>query len=376
MRSDGLICFHWRKIEELWNRRRDPRVQREITYHYHEIQALTPDPQAREELQKSIKHIQRPEAVSDPIQMPSNVASASERTLTHKEPGGPIKDVILCEKPNVSWEEVAGLGAAKRAIRESVILPLVRPDLFDSIGLSPWRGILLVGPPGCGKTLLARAAASECDATFFNISMADILNKFVGESEKFIQALFREARKKQPSIVYMDEVDAISSHRGGDVQEWMRSVVSQLLTEMDGLLSRKDERLVLLGSTNVPWDIDPAMRRRFERRIFVPIPDYEGRREMFRIHTRRFKLASDIDFDRLAEMTDGYTGSDIELVCREAGLRPIRELDEKGLLTGERIEVRPISNADFVEAIRSIKSSVSPEEAVSYEEWAKKYATE
>lgn len=367
IRNDGVIRFHWRKIEELWNQRQDPRVREKIIYHYREIQALSPDPEIRAELAKSI----------DLLLGKKELASHSVTSGRYAhDVGTTLKDVILREKPNVPWDDVAGLKTAKQAIREAVILPLLRPDLFESVGLSPWRGILLAGPTGCGKTLLARAAATECDATFFNVSMADILSKYVGESEKSIKSLFMEARKEQPSIIYVDEVDSISTTRRGELQEWMRSVVNQFLIEVDGLLSRKGEQIVLLGSTNVPWDIDPAMRRRFERRIYVPLPDVEARRGIFKIHARSFKLAKDIDFDKFAELTKGYTGSDIELICREAGLQPIRELDENGLLSRGEIEIRAILNADFVDAIRRIKPSVAPEEIRRYDEWAIKYTTE
>ena len=286
-----------------------------------------------------------------------------------------ISDTIITEKPSVEWEDVANLESAKQALREAVILPMLRPDIFTG-ARQPWRGLLLVGPPGCGKTLLAKAVANECDATFFSADAASLVSKWLGESEKLVATLFTVARRGSPSVVFIDEVDALATVRSGDEVGGERRMKTQLLIEMDGVRKRKGEQVVVLGATNRPWDLDPAFRRRFEKRIYVPLPDKEGRREIFRIHVRGIEIASDVDFDELATLTEGYSGSDIALICRDAAMMPIRELDTAGTLTRKDITVRPVKREDFIRSMKKIKPTVSPDELQKYDEWTKKYASE
>lgn len=279
-----------------------------------------------------------------------------------------IDSMIIKEKPDVKWEDVADLEEAKQALRESVILPLLRPDLFTG-ARRPWKGVLLFGPPGCGKTLIAKAVANEAGCTFFNADAASLVSKWLGESERLVKNLFTSARKEQPAIVFMDEVDALTAERGADQVGGERRLKTQFLIEMDGMKSKKGDHIVVLGATNRPWDLDAAFRRRFERRILVPIPEFEARVRIFEIHTKGIDLAPDVDFNVLGEKTDGYAGSDIALICREASLQPIREMDASGAIRDKEVMARPVNLQDFLDALKNIRSVVSPEEQARYIEW-------
>ena len=285
-----------------------------------------------------------------------------------------IQDAIITERPMIKWDDVADLETAKQALREAIILPLLRPDLFKG-ARKPWRGVLLFGPPGCGKTLLAKAVASECDATFFNVSAATLVSKWLGESEKLVRELFKFSRKKQPSIVFFDEVDAIATTRGGTEHDAIRRVKLQLMQEMQGLATEVSEQIVVIGTTNVPWAIDPAFRRRFEKRIMVPLPGKEAREQIFRIHTKDVELDESIVFNLLAEITEGFSGADIEIVCREAIMNPVREMDKSGLLKDKEAKIRPVTIEDFEKALQKIKPTVAPEELLGYEEWQQEFGS-
>ncbi len=285
-----------------------------------------------------------------------------------------LSDAIISEKPDVKLEDVAGLEPAKQALREAIVLPLMRPDLFKG-ARRPWRGILLFGPPGTGKTMLAKATAGELDATFFNISPAVMMSKWLGESEKIVKRLFDVAKERQPSIIFIDEVDALTQARSGNENDAMRRVKTQLLTSMEGLTSKLEDRVVVIGATNVPWEIDPAFRRRFERRIYIPLPDREARVEVFKIHVRGVDLAEDVDFELLADLTENFSAADIANICREAIMRPVRELDTTGALANPEITARPVNMEDFMTSLKVVKPSVSPEELKRFEEWASEFGT-
>ena len=284
-----------------------------------------------------------------------------------------ISDIIVTEKPNISLKDIAGLEIAKQTLREAIVLPLMRPDLFSG-ARKPWKGILLFGPPGCGKTLLAKATAAEVEATFFNVSASSIISKWLGESEKLVKQLFELADEKQPSIIFIDEVDALAGARGGE-HDAMRRVKTELLTSMDGLSSSETDRIVTVGATNMPESIDGAFRRRFERRIYIPLPDLPARSAIFLFNTRGVELAEDADFEVLAEITDGYSGSDIAMVCREAVMTPIRELDMAGAIEDTSIAARAVTQDDFLDAIESINPSVSDDEIEKYDNWNEEFGS-
>lgn len=284
-----------------------------------------------------------------------------------------IMETVITEKPSVTWDDIGGLEEPKARIREAIILPMKRPEVFKG-PLKPWKGILLFGPPGCGKTLLAKAAANECDATFFSISAADILSKWFGESEKLIKTLFGAAEKKAPSIIFVDEIDSIAAERTISETGAERRVLTQVLRQMDGVEELKS--VLVMAATNIPWILDPAILRRFEKRVRVPLPDADARRKIFDIHLKGAELAKDVDLDALTKMTSGYSGSDLERVCREAAMNPLREAEKSGDLMKTEIKLRPIGMADFERAIKSVKPTVVPEYVQKYDEWGRTFGAD
>lgn len=283
-----------------------------------------------------------------------------------------VSSMILPEKPNVSWDDIAGLQTAKQAIEDAMILPLRRVDLFK--GMPTWKGILLFGPPGCGKTLIAKAAASQCNATFFSVSAADVMIKWVGDSEQRIKALFESARKNQPSIIFIDEVDSLGMERSGEESAVSTRVLTQLLQMMDGIVGKPDDRIVVLGATNRPWTLDSAILRRFDKRIMIPLPDVDAREEMFKIALRKMpnlKLAGDVDMRELARLSEGFSGDDIKKACIDAWYIPIHELKQQNNLDSGI--PRAVTRSDFVKALQMRKASVSADEVKLNEAWASQF---
>ncbi|MFW9880315.1 MAG: AAA family ATPase [Candidatus Thorarchaeota archaeon] len=287
-----------------------------------------------------------------------------------------ISGTIVTESPNVKWEDIAGLQNVKQALREAIVLPIAKPELFTG-ARKPWSGILLFGPPGCGKTLLAKAAATECKATFFSASSADLLSKWLGESEKLISSLFKVARLKAPSLIFMDEIDSVATKRGeGTESGGERRVKTQLLSEIQGLKSTHDKPLLVLGATNRPWDIDNAMLSRFEKRVHVPLPDMKARAGIFKIHTEGVNTAlNDEDYIELAVRSDGYSGRDIANVCREVIMLPVRELDMSGLLesSDKEVTVRDITLKDFNKTLKKVKPMTNEAFIKQYNDWAEEF---
>lgn len=240
---------------------------------------------------------------------------------------GALAGAILSEKPNVKWDDIAGLESAKEALKEAVILPVKFPQLFTG-NRKPTSGILLYGPPGTGKSYLAKAVATEANSTFFSVSSSDLISKWMGESERLVKQLFTMARENKPSIIFIDEVDALCGPRGEGESEALRRIKTELLVQMNGV-GNDSSGVLVLGATNIPWQLDAAIRRRFERRIYIALPDLEARTRMFEINIGTVPCeCTSQDYKMLAEMTDGYSGHDIAVVVRDALMQPIRKIQQ------------------------------------------------
>ena len=307
-----------------------------------------------------------------------------------------VEREVMEKNPNVRFEDIAELEGAKNTLKEAVLLPLLMPDFFRGLR-RPWKGVLLYGPPGTGKTLLAKALATQGKTTFFNVSPTTFASKWKGESEKLVRILFEMARFYAPSTIFIDEVDSIGQKRGDGDNEASRKVMAEMLVQMDGVSGKLDQEdlsieelkkniVMVLGATNLPWDLDEALRRRFEKRVYVPLPNSVGRREMFNINMKGIKVQEDVDLDKLVKLTDGYSGADIANVCREASLMQMRRQLMK---TGGRLDFTalkkdpskleneldaPVSQHDFEIAIKNISKSVSPNDLKKYDVFTEEYS--
>jgi len=239
-----------------------------------------------------------------------------------------IKGMEVIERPETTYDDIGGLREQIRELRETVELPLKHPELFKEVGIEPPKGVLLYGPPGCGKTLLAKAVAHHTNATFIRLVASELISKWIGESARLVREVFRYARMKAPSIIFIDEIDAIAAKRldvGTSGEREVQRALMQLLAEIDGFDPLGNVKII--AATNRPDILDPALLRpgRFDKLIEVPVPDEKGRYEIFKIHTRKMRLASDVDLWELALKTEGATGADIKAICMEAGMNAIRE---------------------------------------------------
>ncbi|XP_018103187.1 katanin p60 ATPase-containing subunit A-like 1 isoform X1 [Xenopus laevis] len=292
---------------------------------------------------------------------------------------------IISRNPNVHWEDIADLEDAKKLLREAVVLPMWMPDFFRGIR-RPWKGVLMVGPPGTGKTMLAKAVATECGTTFFNVSSSTLTSKYRGESEKLVRLLFEMARFYAPTTIFIDEIDSICSRRGtSDEHEASRRVKSELLVQMDGVggaLENDDpsKMVMVLAATNFPWDIDEALRRRLEKRIYIPLPTANGRAELLKINLREVELEPSVDLEVIAERIEGYSGADITNVCRDASMMAMRRRiqgltpEQIRALSKEELQM-PVTVTDFELALKKVSKSVSAADLEKYEKWMAEFGS-
>jgi len=284
-----------------------------------------------------------------------------------------IFNEILDRKVDIKWDDIIGLQHAKSAVQEAIIWPLQRPDMFQGIRAAP-RGLLLFGPPGTGKTMIGKAIATESGATFFSISSSSLMSKWVGDGEKLVRTLFAVAKYKQPSVIFVDEIDSLLSKRSeGDADNVLRRVKTEFLVRLDGADSDQNDRILLIGATNRPQEIDEAVRRRMAKQLYIPLPCAEARISQIEKLLSKVKVGlSEQDYEKLKELSNGYSGSDLKNLCQDAAYGPIRDIS-KTLKNAKTDELRPVSMKDFNKAFKTVRPSVDPLSLVQYEDWNKQY---
>jgi len=323
-----------------------------------------------------------------------------------------LEGAILKEKPNVKWDDVAGLYQAKESLKEAVILPIKFPQLFTG-KRKPWKGILLYGPPGTGKSYLAKAVATEANSTFFAVSSSDLVSKWLGDSEKLVRNLFDLARDNKPAVIFIDEIDSLCNSRNENDSESARRIKTEFLVQMNGVSHDDDQGLLVLAATNTPWSLDPAMRRRFDKRIYIGLPDVMARQRILEIHMGSTPNSlTPQDFRSLAEKVENYSGSDLNTIVRDAMMQPVRKVQtathfkriwapsrenpdisreylipcSPGDPSGEEMNWMeldstkllepPVTYRDFLRAIRQTKPSVNTDDLTQQEKWTREFGQE
>lgn len=280
-----------------------------------------------------------------------------------------IMSEIMDHGPPVAWEDIAGVEFAKATIKEIVVWPMVRPDLFTGLR-GPPRGILLFGPPGTGKTLIGKCIASQSGATFFSISASSLTSKWVGEGEKMVRALFAVARCQQPAVIFIDEIDSLLSQRADGEHESSRRIKTEFLVQLDGAATSSEDRILVVGATNRPQEIDEAARRRLVKRLYIPLPEASARKQIVtRLMSREQCCLREEEIELVVQRSAGFSGADMTQLCREASLGPIRSLQAADITTVTADQVPPIAYVDFDNAFRTVRPSVSPADLALYESW-------
>jgi len=291
-----------------------------------------------------------------------------------------IQEEMMIASPNVKWTDIAGLAFAKATLQEAVVLPALRPDLFTGLRAPP-KGVLLFGPPGTGKTLIAKAVATEARCSFFAVSPSSLTSKYLGEGEKLMRALFTLARRQQPSVVFFDEIDSLLGSRNESEHEASRRLKTEFLTQVDGCVSATADRVLVLGATNLPWELDEAVTRRMVKRVYIPLPDAASRTALIRHllagkpqedqrqNTSNQIALSEADIEEIVARTEGLSGSDLAALCAEAAMGPIRELRPSQLIEIKAEEMRAININDFVLALNVVRPSVSSEHLVRFQQY-------
>ncbi|KAL7073238.1 hypothetical protein ACQ4LE_007305 [Meloidogyne hapla] len=316
------------------------------------------------------------EAPTSKSALSSSMANSKLLKGVNSKFGEEILSTILADSERITLRNVEGNEAAKEALEESVILPSLNPKLFTGLR-APCKGILLFGPPGNGKTMIAKALATECRSTFFNVSAASIMSKWVGDGEKMVQALFQVARNAQPSIIFIDEVDSMLCERSEQENGVARRVKTEFLIQMDGCANKSEDRILVLGATNRPNELDEGFLRRFPKRIFIDLPEKQARASMIKstFHGSNTQAAlSDRELNYIAEQTDGYSYSDLDTLCRSAALIPLRSIDRSNVHKFTAAHLRPVNLQDFEAALTTVKPSLNKENRQKLLEFARGHA--
>lgn len=336
----------------------------------------------------------------------------SEKQSAPNEYEQQLASDILDSSPGVHWDHISGLAFAKQTLQEAVILPNLRPDLFTGLR-SPPKGVLLFGPPGTGKTLLAKAVATESGFCFLSITSSSVTSKLMGDGEKLMKGVFQVARAKQPSVIFFDEIDALMSARKDSEHEASRRIKTEFMTQVDGASTPTEaDRILVMGATNLPWAIDEAVLRRLSKRIYVPLPEKEARRQLIMHLLTKQQEAAQIaeanaeatppvtaasalsavnpfsrtpapkegavkltvaQLERIVSITNGYSGSDLSAVCHEAAMGPIRELGPAALKVVKVQDLRALGEKDFTEAVKFIRPSVSKDSLKAFTDWSEQF---
>jgi spastin len=334
-------------------------------------EAFAPPQQQQQQYQYQQQRQQQQQQYNSNRNVPQNDNNNNKKKDDKQIVGNELRERVLSEiidtAPGVKFTDVVGLDSAKQILREIIIIPNLRPDLFTGLR-SPPRGLLLFGPPGTGKTMIAKAVATECKCTFFNISASSLTSKYLGESEKLVRALFELAFEKEPSVVFIDEIESILSKRSDSENEAMKRLKTEFLIQFDGVGSSADAKVLIIGATNRPFDLDPAVVRRLPKRVYVgPFNEVEKKGFIKTIIQQNECTITDSQFEQIAKMCTNYSNSDLKELCREAAYEPLREL------TGDSLKgvtkLRAIKYEDFEKAIKKVRGTLTKDVLKELEVW-------